>query len=487
MIRNEIPRQLGDYQLDECLSQAGNRFVYSAIQVGIQRRVVVELLALASPSEEDIDHFREDARVKARVSLPQVGQVYEVAEDKGVHFLARQELVGETLAKLIESKKKLAPSDVARILRELAEVMNYYKSIGVAHNPVGLRHLYFSGDGHFSVKNLTRIGDPDEELAQAEIQEIGAAMVGLVAEGAPASGRVLTLLHWMQQGKVDGEVFHWREVGNVAEQIISQLQDASFSEKQKSRRLGEKSSLIERMKPYRSVLVGAGIGLVILAAAVALIIANKPERPSRGVYFPPPPVVVAADNEAGLADFEMDARPVSVGEYQEFLVSWADADEESRARWRHPDQPGSKEGHEPLNWSEVYAEALASGVKRDGDGFSLASAIVGVDFFDAWAFAQWRNRSLPTIAQWQMVCNQLKDLEQQGFELEPLIDEWTSSVNAKPNIPMERFPVILERISKTGLEEGEPSRRLPQKVEDSFREKRPELGFRTCAPRIDMN
>jgi len=54
--------------------------------------------------------------------------------------------------------------------------------------------------------------------------------------------------------------------------------------------------------------------------------------------------------------------------------------------WRHPDQTNGK-SHTPNGWNELPANA---------DDLP----VVGVDWFDAYAFARWAGRRLPTNDEW---------------------------------------------------------------------------------------
>ena len=52
-------------------------------------------------------------------------------------------------------------------------------------------------------------------------------------------------------------------------------------------------------------------------------------------------------------------------------------------------QPESKQGHEPDGWAELYGAAKANGVWQ-GKAVSLNSPVVGVDWWDATAYAEWQ-------------------------------------------------------------------------------------------------
>ena len=90
---------------------------------------------------------------------------------------------------------------------------------------------------------------------------------------------------------------------------------------------------------------------------------------------------------ATLSAFYMDRLEVSNAQYAKFL---ADVQANGDAAWRHPDQPASKKSHVP----ECWTNADLGKAKPD-------YPVVGVDWFDAYAFAKWAGKRLPTEAEWE--------------------------------------------------------------------------------------
>ena len=144
----------------------------------------------------------------------------------------------------------------------------------------------------------------------------------------------------------------------------------------------------------------------------------------RGMIFVPAGEFTYQNGErCFLPEFFLDKFEVTNGQYAKFL----DAVElNGDTPYRHPLQPQGKD-HTPRYWPRV--EGGGTGEGGDPLFYSDNLPVVGVDWFDAWAYAKWEGKRLPTEAEWERAARGPK-----GY-LYPWGNEWDAR---RANTP-ERF------------------------------------------------
>jgi formylglycine-generating enzyme required for sulfatase activity len=93
--------------------------------------------------------------------------------------------------------------------------------------------------------------------------------------------------------------------------------------------------------------------------------------------------------------FNIDRTEVTIGQYEEFLKAIG-----SRQAFDYDGQPAIKIGHANPMWEKLY-QAARSGEVLDGVVVNLNFPAVFVDWFDAYAYAKWKGRRLPTEQEWE--------------------------------------------------------------------------------------
>ena len=195
-------------------------------------------------------------------------------------------------------------------------------------------------------------------------------------------------------------VFSWAQVRGFCEQIEQQL--AELLPPDVTTRIGQR----KLRKPSTALIATAGV--LALAIVIAMAMRMRPQPPPEPPRVPlPEPVVIPAGTyptpdgtEKALPAFRISTHEVTIGEYAEFLEILETLANDQRERiFDHESQPAEKTSHLPDGWAALFAAAKARGTWNQRP-VTLDCPVVGVDWWDASAFAEWQHARLPTQEEW---------------------------------------------------------------------------------------
>jgi hypothetical protein len=112
------------------------------------------------------------------------------------------------------------------------------------------------------------------------------------------------------------------------------------------------------------------------------------------VPIPAGPFWFQDNQQIDIPAFNIDSTEVTIWQYQEFLDAVG-----HDTKYDHPNQRLGKEHSNP-SW-EAYAKAAFSGAEFKGVRLNPNFPAVYLDWFDAYAFAKWQNRRLPSEVEWE--------------------------------------------------------------------------------------
>ncbi|MEV4640051.1 serine/threonine-protein kinase [Actinoplanes sp. NPDC049548] len=146
------PGVAGRYQLGESLGIGGMGQVWVARDEILDRRVAVKEIVLPADlvaAERDAVHRRmlQEARAAARLSHPNVAQVYDVFEDEGRAWIVMEYVPSRSLERVLREDGPLEPERVAVIGLELLGALEAAHRAGVRHRDVKPANVLLGPDG----------------------------------------------------------------------------------------------------------------------------------------------------------------------------------------------------------------------------------------------------------------------------------------------------------------------------------------------------
>lgn len=508
--------RLGDYQLVDIQALGRRTHIFQARQVSIDRPVILRLLNQEHEDDQAaLEDFLGDARAKAAVSHERIGTVYQALEQPPWIFYTAEMMDGPTLADLADQGRKLAPAAALDLIRSLASALLHLETRQLAANPFELRHIHFANDeasglARFSNQAVTGTPEPHHHASHFL--------------------HTLSLIRdHLDNGQPEGEsICQWTDL--LLQQPADTLPLSQVISEARSRRnqAGEPETPSEAAQepPRFSRTLAALVALVVGAVmvSVALKISQQTED---GDTLPDAPPLRDADGmvvfkggafdhptqgKIEVATFSLAKYEVTIRQYAAFLEALRRGNPD---RYDHPAQPKGKQGHEPRDWQAMLA-AANTGEAYQGFLLRLDCPVFNIDWFDAFAYAKWAGRRLPTAEEWEFAAgvkdgrkfpwagewdparanaaqrpNSLfgheawcpvnvpeGDVTPEGVHnLAGNVSEWTASQQIHPEFPDRTIPVVKGGSFASSSPITGDSRRLPVFTRDV---REPWLGFRTA-------
>jgi len=127
----------GRYSLERELGRGGMGVVYLAREVRLDRPVAIKLLPPSKTADPNLrERFLREARTAAKLSHPNIIPIHAVEEIGEFVFFAMAYVDGETLTERVRRRGPMAPSEAARVLRDVAWALAYAHGQGVIHRDV---------------------------------------------------------------------------------------------------------------------------------------------------------------------------------------------------------------------------------------------------------------------------------------------------------------------------------------------------------------
>jgi WD40 repeat protein/tRNA A-37 threonylcarbamoyl transferase component Bud32 len=129
-------RPLGKFQLLERVGQGAFGAVWKARDTVLDRVVALKIPHSGLLTEaDDLERFHREARAAAQLRHPGIVTVHEVLTLEGLPAIVSDFVQGVTLRDFLEVRK-LALRDVALLIAELAEALDYAHQMGVVHRDI---------------------------------------------------------------------------------------------------------------------------------------------------------------------------------------------------------------------------------------------------------------------------------------------------------------------------------------------------------------
>ena len=214
--------KVGKYELRHQIGRGAMGVVYEAFDTVIERAVALKMLRTdVFPPDQLADvraRFKREAHSAGRLSHPNIVTVFDYGEHQDTPYIAMDLMVGEELARSLDSGARLALPQVVRVMEQLLAALAYAHENGVVHRDIKPSNVFVLRDGSIKVvdfglarietSNLTESGavlgtpaymSPEQFLglpadARSDIFSAGVMLYQMLTGDRPFSGSPTTIM-----------------------------------------------------------------------------------------------------------------------------------------------------------------------------------------------------------------------------------------------------------------------------------------------------
>ena len=163
------------FSIERELDGAGASHIFVAEELALGRRVVIKMLPKSLKSGVNVERFRREIAVAARLQHPHLVPLLTagVVTSSGVPWFSMPFVEGESLRELLVRRGALSIASAARLMREIALALAYAHGRGIVHRDIKPENVLLS-DG---VAMITDFG-------------VAMAVDTAIAEGGPGRRRL---------------------------------------------------------------------------------------------------------------------------------------------------------------------------------------------------------------------------------------------------------------------------------------------------------
>jgi serine/threonine-protein kinase len=173
----------GRYEITARVARGGMASVYEATDIRLDRTVAVKVM---HPGLGDDDEFAarfvREARSAARLSHPNVVNVFDQGDDHGTVFLAMELVPGHTLRDVIRKESPMTPARALALIEPVLSALAAAHRAGLIHRDIKPENVLIADDGRVKVADF---GLAKAVSADTQHTATGGVLIGTVSYLAP--------------------------------------------------------------------------------------------------------------------------------------------------------------------------------------------------------------------------------------------------------------------------------------------------------------
>ncbi len=143
------------YEIMTRVGAGGMADVYKAQDRKLNRLVAVKVMKAEFREDTSfVSKFQKEAEAAAKLSHPNVVNVYDVGEDRGLYYIVMELIEGITLKNYIAKKGKLSVKEATSIAIQVSLGLEAAHNVGIIHRDVKPQNIIISTDGKVKLSDF---------------------------------------------------------------------------------------------------------------------------------------------------------------------------------------------------------------------------------------------------------------------------------------------------------------------------------------------
>lgn len=181
------------YQIISLIGMGGMADVYKAQDIILGRIVAVKVLrsSLAKDTVAKL-RFQREADMASRLSHPNVVDIYDVGEWKGLHYIVMEYIRGKTLKQLLQTRGAFSVNEAVHTMRQLASAIEHAHQHNIIHRDIKPQNVLVKDDGSIKITDFGIAVTQDAVSLTSAKAVMGSAhyLAPEAAEGKPITKQV---------------------------------------------------------------------------------------------------------------------------------------------------------------------------------------------------------------------------------------------------------------------------------------------------------
>ena len=400
-----LGKTLGSYRIERRLGNGKWGSVYFAIQTSMNRPVAMEVLSADRAGNETArQNFVATARAKAAVQHPHILSVYEADQAEGHYFYTHEYVDGFNLAQLKARDEGLSEPVALQTIKSIAQGLSHLHQQQIGHSAPTDTDIYIGADG---LPYLSNVALPGQQMQtpQEEIRALGALIRDLLPNGQ-AEDRGLQAMLTRMSVTTQAGFQSWPALFQAIQAIEPKVIPADAF-KLSAQDQAAIHAVEEARKRQKMQVIFSIVGFFVFLCVMGVLVWWNFMRPTTHDYsnemveIPAGQFIYQDGQKLILPAFYIDKYDVTMAEYAKFIDYLAQHN--NTTEFDNPQQPAGR-SHTPYHWDIYYGRASSSISAYHtvrGVPITLDCPVFNVDYFDAYAYAKWKGRRLPTEQEWE--------------------------------------------------------------------------------------